>query len=125
MLPKRVTGQPLGLDVDTTLEATHCFPFPSDDSEEEIPAESGAPSASAVYQVNMMRCLREVNIDHNTVGWYQSAPLGLFLDASFVDVQYGYHQNIRHSVVLIYGTTSTWIQSNNFHLARMSCLISF
>jgi len=26
-------------------------------------------SAGATYQLDMMRCLREVNVDNNTVGW--------------------------------------------------------
>jgi translation initiation factor 3 subunit H len=26
----------------------------------------------------MMRCLREVNVDNNTVGWYQSSVLGQY-----------------------------------------------
>ncbi len=34
--------------------------------------DDGAIDASS-YQVDMMRCLREVNIDNNTVGWYVSA----------------------------------------------------
>lgn len=25
----------------------------------------------ANYQLEMMRCLREVNVDNNTVGWYE------------------------------------------------------
>jgi hypothetical protein len=31
------------------------------------------------YQFEMMRCLRDVNIDSNTVGWYQSTFLGSYL----------------------------------------------
>ncbi len=89
MLPKRVTGQLLGLDVGATLEATHCFPFPADDADEDTAVESSASSASALYQMNMMRCLREANVDHNTVGWYQTAPLGLFLDTAFSGIQLG------------------------------------
>ncbi len=26
-------------------------------------------NAGASYQLDMMRCLREVNVDNNTVGW--------------------------------------------------------
>lgn len=26
-------------------------------------------NAGATYQLDMMRCLREVNVDNNTVGW--------------------------------------------------------
>lgn len=31
--------------------------------------EEGDPDG-ATYQLEMMRCLREVNVDNNTVGWY-------------------------------------------------------
>lgn len=34
------------------------------EEDEEIEAEG------ANYQLEMMRCLREVNVDNNTVGWY-------------------------------------------------------
>lgn len=41
-----------------------------------IPQQSNAgdedeadDSAGASYQLDMMRCLREVNVDNNTVGW--------------------------------------------------------
>lgn len=34
------------------------------EDEEEIEADG------ANYQLEMMRCLREVNVDNNTVGWY-------------------------------------------------------
>lgn len=32
--------------------------------------DSEAESAGANYQLEMMRCLREVNVDNNTVGWW-------------------------------------------------------
>lgn len=34
------------------------------EEDEEIEADG------ANYQLEMMRCLREVNVDNNTVGWY-------------------------------------------------------
>ncbi|KAH7522892.1 hypothetical protein JRO89_XSUnG0088600 [Xanthoceras sorbifolium] len=61
--PALVTGQLLGLDVGTVLEVTNCFPFPIQEEDEEIEADG------ANYQLEMMRCLREVNVDNNTVGW--------------------------------------------------------
>ena len=60
-----MAGQLLGLDNATTLEVTNCFPFPSRVENEES-SESGAD-----YQIEMMRYLRDVNVDSNTVGWYQ------------------------------------------------------
>ena len=62
-LPGFVNGQLLGLDIGRTLEVTNCFPFPGKDSGE-------TDDDSAEYQMEMMRCLREVNVDNNTVGWY-------------------------------------------------------
>ncbi|MBA0660373.1 hypothetical protein Goklo_012394 [Gossypium klotzschianum] len=55
--------QLLGLDVGSVLEVTNCFPFPIREEDEEIEADG------ANYQLEMMRCLREVNVDNNTVGW--------------------------------------------------------
>lgn len=52
-------GALLGLVVENRLEITNCFPFPKHDDtmdEEE-------------YQLDMMRRLRRVNVDHFHVGW--------------------------------------------------------
>ena len=32
--------------------------------------------------------LRTVNVDNNTVGWYQSAYMGSFFDSSLIDAQH-------------------------------------
>ncbi|KAL6652935.1 hypothetical protein ACP70R_011860 [Stipagrostis hirtigluma subsp. patula] len=61
--PSLVTGQLLGLDVGSVLEVTNCFPFPMREDDEE------ADTDGANYQLEMMRCLREVNVDNNTIGW--------------------------------------------------------
>ena len=45
---------------------------------------------SAEYQVEMMRCLREVNVDNNTVGWYQSTYFSSFIDDVCIETQYNY-----------------------------------
>ncbi len=78
-LPYLVTGQLLGLDFGAKLEVTDCFPFPNNSAESDEAAEAD----SVQYQWEMMKCLREVNIDNNTVGWYQSAYLGSFLNEVF------------------------------------------
>ncbi|KAL6072244.1 Eukaryotic translation initiation factor 3 subunit H [Balamuthia mandrillaris] len=106
-LPELVTGQLLGLDVGSTLEVTNCFPFPSrgDASEEEGSGASTASSADsgAEYQIEMMRRLREVNVDYNTVGWYTSTYLGSFLhDESLVHDQFNYQTTINKCVVVVF-----------------------
>ncbi|CAG8471748.1 5908_t:CDS:2 [Diversispora eburnea] len=81
--PNTVTGQLLGLDVNGVLEVTNCFPFPG----------------PTKYQVDMMRCLREVNVDHNTVGWYQSTYLGSFVTHKLIETQYNYQQTFNNKNV--------------------------
>jgi translation initiation factor 3 subunit H len=108
-LPDIVTGQLLGLDVkhagspEVTLEVTNCFPFPSrtDDQEEE------SDDAGAEYQLEMMRCLRQVNVDYNTVGWYTSTYLGSFLNESLVDTQFNYQTTIKKCVVIVFDPVKT------------------
>ncbi|KAE9604960.1 hypothetical protein Lal_00036810 [Lupinus albus] len=94
--PSLVTGQLLGLDVGSVLEVTNCFPFPMREEDEEIEADG------ANYQLEMMRCLREVNVDNNTVGWYQSTLLGSFQTVELIETFMNYQENIRRCVCIIY-----------------------
>ncbi|KAI7867521.1 JAB1/Mov34/MPN/PAD-1 ubiquitin protease-domain-containing protein [Spinellus fusiger] len=101
--PNDVTGQLLGLDDKGALEVTNCFPFPSDGDED----------ASAQYQLDMMRCLRAVNVDNNTVGWYRSAHLGSFVDQSLIDTQFSYQKSLSaQSVVIIHDVSKSTAQGN-------------
>jgi len=91
-------GVLLGLLVDKKLEITNCFPHPrvEDDDFDEIQ-----------YQIEMMRKLRDVNVDHFHVGWYQSTFLGSFLNRNFVESQYHYQKSIEESVVIVYDPLQT------------------
>lgn len=64
------------------------------------------------YQMEMMRSLRHVNIDHLHVGWYQSTFFGSFMSRALLDSQFSYQHAIEESVVLIYGTVFL-----SFHLS--------
>ncbi|KAJ6390158.1 hypothetical protein OIU77_024387 [Salix suchowensis] len=94
--PSLVTGQLLGLDVGSVLELTNCFPFPIGEEDEEIESDG------ANYQLEMMRCLREVNVDNNTVGWYQSMLFGCFQTVELIETFMNYQENIRRCVCIIY-----------------------
>ncbi|CAI0448544.1 unnamed protein product [Linum tenue] len=94
--PALVTGQLLGLDVGSVLEVTNCFPFPIREEDEEVEADG------ANYQLEMMRCLREVNVDNNTVGWYQSTLMGSFQTVELIETFMNYQENIRRCVCIIY-----------------------
>ncbi|KFQ83624.1 Eukaryotic translation initiation factor 3 subunit H, partial [Phoenicopterus ruber ruber] len=59
------------------------------------------------YQMEMMRSLRHVNIDHLHVGWYQSTYYGSFVTRALLDSQFSYQHAIEESVVLIYDPIKT------------------
>lgn len=50
----------------------------------------------------MMKSLREVNVDTNSVGWYRSAYLGSIFNESMIESQYQYQSKIEKSIVLVY-----------------------
>ncbi|XP_065669947.1 eukaryotic translation initiation factor 3 subunit H [Hydra vulgaris] len=104
-------GDLLGLLVDKTLEVTNCFPRPRNE-DDEYDDEN--------YQIDMMRKLREVNVDHFHVGWYQSTCLGSFLNRNFVESQFHYQRSIEESVVLVYDPLQTHQGMLSFKAYRLS-----
>lgn len=109
-----VTGQLLGLAVGNVLEVTNCFPFPNR-IEDENEAEEGAE-----YQIEMMRCLREVNVDNNTVGWYSSSFLGSIPNESAVETQFNYQEKIQNSVMIVYDHTKISYGNLSFKAFRLT-----
>mmetsp|Transcript_10004 Transcript_10004/g.32433 ORF Transcript_10004/g.32433 Transcript_10004/m.32433 type:complete len:329 (+) Transcript_10004:34-1020(+) len=96
-LPNLVTGQLLGLDIGSTLEITNCFPYPSARADEDAEED-----ADGFYQLEMMRCLRDVNVDNNHVGWYQSTYMGSFQTVELIETFLNYQESIKHCVCIIY-----------------------
>lgn len=108
-----VMGQLLGMDNDETLEITNCYPFMSQ------PGTAGTTDSSAEaesfdqqqqqYQRDMMWCAREVNIDHQVVGWYQStgSQMGSFISSQWIETQYNYQNLFSNIVCLVYDPVRT------------------
>ncbi|XP_063968578.1 eukaryotic translation initiation factor 3 subunit H-B-like isoform X1 [Lytechinus pictus] len=107
-----VQGVLLGLVQGDTLEITNCFPFPKQADEEDFD--------EIQYQMEMMRNLRHVNIDHLHVGWYQSTKYGTFLTKALLDSQYNYQHSIEESVVLIYDPVKTSKSSLSLKAYRLT-----
>ncbi|CAI7666950.1 hypothetical protein PCG10_001905 [Penicillium crustosum] len=108
--PSTATGAIVGMDVDGTLEITNTFPFPV----VEVPAEShfdnAAPNpaaaaprakANAAYSAEMIRMLREVNTDANSVGWYTSANMGNFVNMNVIENQFYYQSQLNERTVAL------------------------
>jgi translation initiation factor 3 subunit H len=114
-----VTGSLLGLMIDDgVLEITHAFPFPEalDDKGDIVKTAEEAANvddeAAALdgheFQLEMMKMLREVNVDNNCVGWYQSMYLGSYSTSSLLENQLSYQTDLSpNAVVLLYDPMQT------------------
>ncbi|KAI1205211.1 eukaryotic translation initiation factor 3 subunit 3 [Annulohypoxylon truncatum] len=110
--PTAATGSIVGMDKDGVLEITNTFPFPTVDvanvdsghQNDASALAAAAPRAKAniVYQNEMIRHLKEVNVDANNVGWYTSATMGNFVNSSFIENQYHYQRENDRTVALVH-----------------------
>ncbi|KAI1456364.1 eukaryotic translation initiation factor 3 subunit 3 [Annulohypoxylon moriforme] len=110
--PTAATGSIVGMDKDGILEITNTFPFPTVDvanvesghQNDASALAAAAPRAKAniVYQNDMIRHLKEVNVDANNVGWYTSATMGNFVNPSFIENQYHYQRENERTVALVH-----------------------
>ena len=108
--PSTATGSLVGMENSSLLEVTNCFPFPIVELPQETQYDqphfntaAAAPRAKAntAYQTEMIRMLREVNIDSQNVGWYTSANLGNFINRMFIENQYYYQKELNERTVAL------------------------
>jgi translation initiation factor 3 subunit H len=98
--PAQSAGHLLGLEQDSALSVSHCFPFPASATEND---GSGLRSkAIQKYQTEVIDHLKEVNVDSNSVGWYISANMGRFYSQSVIDTMLAYQVENPESVVLVH-----------------------
>lgn len=110
--PTTATGSIVGMDQDAILEITNSFPFPTADvanvegshQNDASSLAAAAPRAKAniTYQNEMIRHLKEVNVDANNVGWYTSATMGNFVNLGFIENQYHYQRENEKTVALVH-----------------------
>lgn len=111
--PSVSTGSLVGMDKNGVLEVTNCFPFPVIDStlsdphsnEHQVATNLAAAAprskGNISYQNEMIRCLREVNVDANNVGWYTSANMGGFLNSNLIENQFLYQKDPNERTVAL------------------------
>lgn len=111
--PTMATGSLVGMDNDTVLEITNSFNFPTIDianvdshqSERDASAQAAAAprsKANIAYQAEMIKHLREVNVDANNVGWYSSATMGNFINLNFIENQHHYQRENPKAIALVH-----------------------
>lgn len=122
--PESVTGQLLGIDGRSDVEISSCFPFPNaaQGFDDEDDADAGTE-----YQIEMMRCLREVNADAYTVGWYQTADLSSFSNETLLETQFNYQTDpllSRKCVALVYDPVMS-VQTGQLHVRALRLAHAF
>jgi translation initiation factor 3 subunit H len=83
--------------------------------------ETGAQQDDGeAYSLEMQRKLREVNVDSNVVGWYQTTHLGQFFSNSVIDMQYLYQCETTNSILLVYDPLQAAIGKASFKALRLT-----
>lgn len=111
--PTTATGSIVGMDKNNILEVTNSFPFPTGDivqadthQNDHMAASNAAAIApraksNLVYQNEMIKSLREVNVDANNVGWYTSANMANFINLSLIENQFFYQNEINERTICL------------------------
>ncbi len=130
--PTTATGFLVGMDRNANLEVTNAFPFPTvdlpqtdghHDSNAASNLAAAAPRAKAngSYQTEMIKKLREVNVDANNTGWYTSANLGNFVTMTFIENQYHYQRELNErTVAMVYDVSRSSQGSLSLRAFRLS-----
>ncbi|KAK9479147.1 hypothetical protein V1514DRAFT_362808 [Lipomyces japonicus] len=111
--PASVSGLLLGLDANSVLQVTHAFPFPTSDNNNSSGSgyanndDSVNPRSKSnlKYQADMIRLLKEVNIEANPVGYFISAYLGGFFNQALIDNLLAFHASNPNSIILVHDVT--------------------
>jgi translation initiation factor 3 subunit H len=131
--PTTATGSIVGMDVNGCLEVTNSFPFPAVDipaadshhsdtnTASNLAAAAPRAKANVAYQNEMIRALREVNVDANNVGWYMSANMGNFINTNMIENQYPYQKEMNErTVALIHDVSRSSQGSLSLRAFRLS-----
>jgi translation initiation factor 3 subunit H len=112
------------------LEITNSFPFPEvsatqsegqNESTANLAASAPRLKQNLAYGNEMIKFLREVNVDANNVGWYTSTSMGNFVNLNTVENQYFYQtQPNERTVALIYDVSRSSQGSLNLRAYRLS-----
>lgn len=128
--PTVATGAIVGLDNEGLLEITNTFPFPTADVSNTDGAHqndasslaAAAPRAKSniVYHTEMIRHLKEVNVDANGVGFYTSATMGNFVNLNFIENQYHYQRESEKNVALVHDVSRSAQGALNLRAFQLS-----
>ncbi|KAF2019026.1 eukaryotic translation initiation factor 3 subunit H [Aaosphaeria arxii CBS 175.79] len=108
--PTTATGFLVGMEASGTLQVTNSFPFPTvdapasdghQDSSSNLAAAAPRAKSNVAYQNEMIKYLREVNVDANNVGWYTSTSMGNFVNVNTIENQFFYQKELNEKTVAL------------------------
>jgi len=82
--------------------------------------EEGADNEGEDYQLEMMRCLREINVDNNMVGWYLSTISGSYQVVDIIEIFVTYMENLERCICIVYDTAAASTGSFGFKAIRLT-----
>jgi translation initiation factor 3 subunit H len=128
--PSVATGSLVGMEKNGVLEITNSFPFPEtaaaandgqSDSASNLAASAPRAKQNIAYSNEMIKFLREVNVDANNVGWFTSTSMGNFVNLQTIENQY-FYQNAPNekTVALVYDVSRSSQGAMNLRAYRLS-----
>ncbi|KAF2833193.1 Mov34/MPN/PAD-1 family protein [Ophiobolus disseminans] len=129
--PSLATGSLVGMEKNGVLEITNSFPYPevsaaqtdgqNNDSAASLAAGAPRLKANIAYGNEMIKFLREVNVDANNVGWYTSTSMGNFVNLNTIENQYFYQSQLNErTVALVYDVSRSSQGTLNLRAYRLS-----
>lgn len=134
--PTPATGCLVGMDVSSNsgqqLQVTNSFPFPASVPEQPqdqfYPTDAATLAAAAPraksnvsYQNEMIKLLREVNVDAQSVGWYTSTNMGNFINQNFIENQVYFQKAAdEKTIALVFDVSRSSAGSLNIKAYRLS-----
>ncbi|GBG29921.1 Eukaryotic translation initiation factor 3 subunit H [Hondaea fermentalgiana] len=143
--PNLCKGTLLGMDVDSKLEVTNSFPSPggatgpsvqpptggrnrmSREEEEALKAAAAKEDAAEIdaYKGDVLKLLKDINIDCNPVGWYRSVSLSSFCNAQVIREMFAEQDKldaavVQRSIFLVYDPHQTKRGNLYFKAYRLS-----
>ena len=108
--PSVATGALVGMEKNGILEITNSFPFPEtaaaandgqSDNSSNLAASAPRAKQNIAYGNEMIKFLREVNVDANNVGWYTSTSMGNFVNLNTIENQFFYQKEPNERAVAL------------------------
>ncbi|KAF2866694.1 eukaryotic translation initiation factor 3 subunit 3 [Massariosphaeria phaeospora] len=128
--PTTATGSLVGMEVNGTLQITNSFAFPTidapatdshQDSKVDLAAAAPRAKANLAYQNEMIKFLREVNVDANNVGWYTSTSMGNFVNLNTIENQFYFQkEHNERTVALVHDVSRSSQGSLSLRAYRLS-----